>query len=1081
MASMTFDVLAPGTDLHKSLLLEASAGTGKTFSIENLVVRLLLEGEEPLLIEEILCVTYTKAATHDLKGRIRANIERALKALSEKDFLHLPYLAELEGELAKKRLETALFCFDAAQIFTIHSFCLQMLRENLFEGDVALDSGEIEGNVPMSELRRLVRDFFRTGMQEGIYSAGQLKKLLDRGGGEAGTEGLEKRLVHTVTRGVPIVPGKSFSENYEAFRRGLKELKGAFEKEKLIEDFLAYAPKFQKEEKKEGFLKEKEPFFLIMERGECTAEEFDDLLNIEIDPEKLNKGKVHGYLNYPDLCERLKKPLLKPHSDARSENKIFAQMAAGCYELVQRHLEEEEKLTFDDILKKMGRAVCNPAFAARVKRRYRAAVVDEFQDTDPLQWEIFRTLFSEGRLYLVGDPKQSIYAFRRADIYTYLKAKSFLDRSFSLDTNFRSQAPLIEALNLLFSEENAPELIALPKSGGSLPYRPVNPSGRVEPDGKPPVHFIFAGDKEKAIFTSRLEKEAFFPFIRDELIALHLEEKVSFAQCALLVKDHKQAAEIALFLKEAKIPCVRQKSGSIAASQALLSLRDLLTAVLSPRDDSAVKAALGTPLMGFTFQEVAELREELLEKLMLLRKALFEEGFAQFFEQLLLSCWHGDEKSVAERLLMREGGLEFWNDLQQIADLLMQHQSEKHPAPDALLAYLDQFEILEMDEEERFKKRADPDAEAVRIMTIHSSKGLEFDYVFALGLIKGSHKQEELVPEEEGESVRLVAADSGDPLFLQHNRELEAEKVRQLYVAMTRAAKRLYVPVALKKERTISPGKASPMELFLMRFREDLKSFAGSRPDLFAVREPRIREAAPSLPPEEPPPLRPPEEVFVPQERYVMESFTSLSKGHAPLELDLSPPKDFFAKEKTPYTLPAGSETGNILHKLLEELSFQCGDLRAYVERQLQNSRYLPWADCLTAMLESALQAPLDGFCLRDLPDEACFRETEFIYPRREGSLKGVIDLFFTFNGKYYLLDWKSNWLGPESAAYGREALERAMDANCYHLQADLYKEALRRYLKLVDPREFEEIYGGAYYLFLRGLQTPPCGVYEYR
>ena len=219
-----------------------------------------------------------------------------------------------------------------------------------------------------------------------------------------------------------------------------------------------------------------------------------------------------------------------------------------------------------------------------------------------------------------------------------------------------------------------------------------------------------------------------------------------------------------------------------------------------------------------------------------------------------------------------------------------------------------------------------------------------------------------------------------------------------------------------------------------------------------------------------------------------LHSFTALSKHHYVknlLEEKLPAPHNFLAEEKTPHTLPSSSDTGNLLHTILEEIPFNHPDVATFVRPYLTKTPYEEWLQPLTTMIENALSVPLDGFSLREIHHNSCFRETEFLYPcegvsalkesnQPLGYLKGVIDLIFSHDGKYYILDWKSNWLGSSTKEYTQENLARAMNENQYYLQAALYKEAAKRYLRLIDPRPFEEIYGGAFYLFLRGIDPSP-------
>lgn len=1178
----TFNVLDRSLNIHRSYLLEASAGTGKTFSIENIVVRLLLETSpncpdlsDPLTLDKILVVTFTRAATRDLKTRIRVNIERALSYFEEAcqtsefplanserwvnapDYLLSHLVLGLDAIMqGKKRLERALFCFDQAQIFTIHGFCARMLRENLFEGGVGFEVNE-ESTIADAQILTVIRDFFRTELTSDKFSAMQLKIVSNAY--QNSTEKLEQAIINTLKRGREIIENDHFSSLLERFRSCMRQLKMELHlsPDNIMTDFLKQAPSYEKlcdrqQQVKQDNIEKVRQFAALFEQEDWNAADFDGLLAdgiflcTALDPARLKAKKAApsaADLHYPTLIAHLRQHLLPIVEEAGSHLYIFSRIAHGCQKMLRKTFSEEEKLDFDDILKTMLEALNNPLFAQRVRNLYKSAIIDEFQDTDPIQWEIFRLLFIPqktdwGHLYLVGDPKQSIYAFRQADVYTYLAAAQLLgtDHHASLDTNYRSQPSLVDALNTLYSTDSSPGLMPLPRTGQILEYRKVNACQTIPErqftDSVGSVHFSIAkGNGSKQLSMETLEEHYYLPFFVKEIQRLHQLDGMRFNQFAFLVKDRFQAQRIAAFLKAHNIPALLQRSTSLTESPALPALRELIQAVLHPRQESALKVALGGRIIGWTHHEIRSLEEEtILAKILVpfyaLRKQLLSQNFASFFYSLLQSRWHQDNKTVAQRLLAQQDGADFYHELHQIAYLVIEQKHQQYTSPETLLSFFDRFDSCA---EDQLKKDADNTKDNVNILTLHSSKGLEFDIVIALGLAVRTKPPEQLLPLECG---RLgVVLDKEAKIYRQHCEESDAEKIRQLYVAMTRAKYRLYVPVSLSPESEIPElGCASPMELFLARLGQEAETaierlytriggYDGSilcnfinqaaQGKITYAHLSETQDAGTFSPIQETAPiLISPPAACIPGQRYSMHSYTTLANRslQSAQHTKLPAPHDFEADIKTSHTLPSGSETGNLLHRILETIPFNIGEkfnhaeqLVPFIRPHLKETRFHTWEAVICQMAFHALTTPLiteDGqFCLSDIPAQQRFHEIEFLYPstglpdveelrRSPGFLKGFIDLVFAHQGKYYLLDWKSNWLGTTHEDYAPDLLTKAMQDHDYLLQANIYATALQRYLRLVDKRPFHEIFGGVFYVFLRGLngsKTEEHGIFKIR
>ncbi|MGK0180733.1 MAG: exodeoxyribonuclease V beta subunit [Halioglobus sp.] len=1174
----SFNAVGREVEVYRNHLLEASAGTGKTYSIENVVVRLLIEGkgeDDPLTIDRILVVTFTRAATQELKTRVRGNIEKVVlflgqwlanSELAERGWLEeappeyvlgIIERGEGEGRLAKKRLEVALFAFDEAQIFTIHSFCFRILREKAFEHEIGGDSWSEDNPMPMTRIFNVIKDFFRTELREGPYSPEQIRIVLRHHKNDA--DELVKALARIAMKGVDIEVAPDFERAFDFFRSKLRELKERYTwtSEGLIEDFISLASHHgglcdRKNQLKPENLQDFSNFARIFDQNEWNQDLFDRLIGQgisvvnKIHPDNLRKsGKPPGdeELRFSEFFPVIREELLPLLETASSYLDILSRMGRDCSSLLQRVFREEEVFTPDDILKEMQKAVRSEDLVREVRKMYGAAIIDEFQDTDPIQWEIFRSLFisedgSWAPLYLVGDPKQSIYGFRRADIYTYLDAVRCMGAGSlaTLDTNYRSQAGLVEALNALFAPDVTPGLMMLPRTGEEIEVGPVNSSERVEKklfsDDKGFVHF-FVGEGKLDRGTrwpkELMQEELFFPFIAEGIQSLKKNDSMRYEQFAVLVRDRFEAERIQSYFNKWEIPSITRRSISLVDSSAFGSLREIIQAVICPSSHSDVAIALGGQIIGWTHDKLQDFHdgknvEKVLTQFFFLRKRLLSFGFAHFFQDFMESCWESDGLSILEKLVSTKEGLDVYLDLQQLSELFTEHYKHEHFSVETMVAFFEDLKNMDINEDDRIKVRQRNDSDAVNILTIHVSKGLEFDVVFALGLAKRTSPKEDLVPSRRNDRDCLLVCDPESEPYKEYKSEQDAEKMRQLYVGMTRAKYRLYVPVAIDlANKPVVFGSASPVELFLARFSqeavEEAQLYVRIENYSFEILLEKIRELPEGVQVSVSKlndsnfhlikekadihniELLPPKKFKVPGEPLYIESFSSLMTFTEKKSRRVGAPTNWDEENKTIHNLPAGSDTGVKLHEIFEKLSFEKvssltgPDLLAPLIRpMLVGHEMMDWEQAISEMvfkvLKTALWTGKDSFCLADVSVENIFKEMEFLFASSVNSLreegiqssggfvKGFIDLVFQHQTKYYILDWKSNWLGSTTDSYNAESLEEAMEEHQYLLQAKIYSSALRRYLKLVESRPFEECFGGVFYLFLRGVDMERGNLY---
>lgn len=1094
-----FDVLSRETKINSHIVLEASAGTGKTFSIENLVVRLLVEGESPLTLEQVLIVTFTKMATSDLRVRVRDNIENAALALETGHLGKFDYLEPIYQDLLRQKeavrlLERALISFDEAQIFTIHGFCYRMLVEYGMDGYIHPDPKNEGKGVSEDKYKQCVLDYFRTGLSDGSVCKQHREQALNSQRGDI--EILEKKLGEIIAEGAEIEKAPSRDDLYARFKDSIERLKKVHRlvPGKVRDDIELFSSVMKKvcdnDQKHVNLIPE------LLEKGEVEENDFERLVECGSDLLKFlcrdnrNKRKkfpADDQFNYPHLIEILSDEL----KQFKYKNYGIARMAYDCRKLMRRQFDEEELRSFDDLLEVMRQKLKGEKFLKDVRGRYRAVIVDEFQDTDPRQWEIFKKAFPPdnsgwGHLYLVGDPKQSIYAFRQADIYTYLEAADAIGREnlYSLDTNFRSQPSLVKALNYLFSKPFSEGWMPLPRFNSYMNVPSVqwdkDKTDQDFQDGRSAVHWcIYQAEKSNR---KNDEEEKFYPFIVQEIQRLREAQEVPLRSFAILVSDRHQAKRISDYLKQWNIPSQRQRVEPISESPIIPSMRELLYGIMHYRDESALKIALGGYFLRWDAEDILTLEDDSIfaavqAKFRELDEIWKNEGLSVCMEKIFMSQWKDGFQTILESVLADENGDQLYADVQHLMELLL----EEPRTPSEVISFLEKFSSNGTKNEDELKRRLDVGQDCVQIITVHSSKGLEYDIVFALGLVSRP-KKSDLYYISEG--ILRFVQEQENPEYVRYLEEAEAEKMRNLYVACTRPKYRLYIPY-IERNNSKSNGSLSPIDLFVSQFKIPFDQFLieSSKENLISYtilndHEFDLKRSVDVEPPE----LLPPEKVVVNALSKTLTSFSTLANVSASEIVEA--PNQFDCELKTSHTLPSGSTTGTLLHMLLEEIPFEAGlkwkssfDAMEQVGPYIKGGRYEEWEKAISEIVYNALTTPfIHGSALKNVDPNRCKVETEFLYSIHSDTyMKGFIDLLFEYNGRFYLLDWKSNWLGSSSADYTDDALTISMNHHDYFKQAEIYVEALKKYLEISQDKPFQDIFGGVYYVYLRGL--PDYGV----
>jgi exodeoxyribonuclease V beta subunit len=1192
---LAVSALLPGVTL-----IEASAGTGKTFTIAGLFLRLILE--RGFSVREILVVTYTEAATEELRVRIRQTLADAAGAFaagaSGDSFLQSLVERHRAGASdIPARLEQAMNNFDEAPIFTIHGFCQRQLRDRAFESGSLFDT-ELMSD-PSALFQEIADDYWRRHFYEAEPLRVQIA-LKNKLGPERLLSELELHSRHPELRILSPVDGQSPDELAAKLRRAFAEARETWRAEEAaIREIFARAADwavsdYRKPETVAGQLAALELCF----SESATPESFECLKFFSAAAIKAGTGrrcKTPPAHRFFEMCDEL----------GRRERDFLLGLRLDFLEFARAELPRRKQRlkvqTYDDLLTRLHAALIAPdgeRLAAEVRAKYRAALIDEFQDTDPVQYQIFRRIFAGGGgvlecwsvgvmgsgatsstptlqhsitpaplLFLIGDPKQAIYGFRGADFFTYLDAARRADRRFTLDANWRSESGLVRAVNTLFQNAATPFVFE------EIQFQPVVARGKadLEPlrvDGKQtePFHFWFfpRGADGKPI--SREKAEDILPRVVAAEIVRLLEGNVTIGgrplnpqDIAVLVLKHDQAALMQEALRAVNVPSVLHTEASVFASPEALELNRVLAAIVEPANEPLLRAALATGLLGVNGAELETLvRDEARWQERLERCRRYSELWAgRGFTPMMRVLLH--EEQLRQRLLSYPDGDRRLTNVLHLAEALHQAALERRLGPAGLCQWLADHIASDDKAADEHQLRLERDDVAVKLVTIHKSKGLEYPVVFCPFAWKSSELKwdgEEQVffhERPEGGDSQFVR-DLGSRDYDRHCelafREKLAENVRLFYVALTRARNRCYVAWGnfnkagtsapawlLHPPGTLKVGTLAGMnkhfgrldDATMRRHLEQLvtaSSAAGTGPSICVSHLPDA-DARPYQPPAaDRAELKPRIFTGAIERDWRITSFSALAAHRRDEEPDYDPletplPPESPEPGRGIFAFPRGTKAGTCLHKIFESIDFTATDesaLDVLTRAQLRAHGFDedefagPVTDCVRRVLRVPLDPARPHFTLSSVRLEHRLNELEFAFPlkrvapaalkdllagTREGAalarlsfdpvrgfLQGFIDLLFQFEGKFHLIDWKSNWLGNRVEDYHPNAMRREMDERFYPLQYHFYTLALHRFLALRLPGyDYERHFGGVFYLFVRGIDParPEFGVFRHR
>lgn len=1206
-----------------SQLIEASAGTGKTFTIAALYLRLVLghggEGvafSRPLTPPEILVVTFTEAATKELRDRIRARLAEAAQAfLAEpsdvqprehgEDLLHdlrAGYPPQ-QWPACARTLRLAAEWMDEAAVSTIHGWCNRMLREHAF------DSGALFSQTLETDQRELLaesaRDYWRTFFTPLPRAQAEQVRAWWSSPDRLRDEVEKLRLLGDAL-GPGLPPAQALSEAMEEAQRVLAEMKapwlGWVDELQLLLDRAVAAKQVDGRKLQ---LRHYQPWLDAL-RLWAASDERQPLADNSTGWRRLTpEGMAEVFKPgipvpaHPSLDDML---TLRDRIHALPDGRAALLRHAAQW-IAQRFDAEQARraqMGFDELLTRLDAALQGPngvRLAALIRAQFPVALIDEFQDTDPLQYRIFNAVYRvassapETALVLIGDPKQAIYAFRGADIYTYLAARrDTAGRHSTLGTNFRSTRGMVDAVNHVFLQAEARStgqgafLFRDARGDNPLPFVRVQARGRSERwcvDGieapaltcwtLPDADDAKKGDAQRAMAAASATEivrllnaggagQAGFMNEAGQVRALQAGD------VAVLVNSGREARAVRDALSERHLRSVYlSDQESVFQSAVAADLQRWLLACAEPEDERPLRAALGSDTLGLPLDVLDQLnRDELQWELHLLQFRRYQQTWRrQGVLPMLRHLLHDFE--VPQRLLARQDERSL-TDLLHLAELLQQ-ASTQLDGEHALIRWLAEqradSEFASADTDAR-RLRLESDAELVKVITVHKSKGLEFPLVFLPFATSFVASKGDKLPLKwhEDDGTLVVALEADDQAVARMDQERLGEDLRKLYVALTRARYATWVgvlPLADVERSALGYLLGGGEPLPPPALQQALKTLADGC-DAISVRPAPQPQPQPYQPPSlqlqamPAPPLP-----SGARERWWIASYSALRRANAiaaRVNEDAMPPdaaqemsapasaqEDIYADSSLAegpanpqplalgtatgslHDFPRGAAPGSFLHGLLELAGRQGfkrvnadpvlqAELRTQIERRCQLGGWSDWAAPLHAWLLDWLTQPLDlarlGASAPVAPAELARVQIEMefllaaqhvdtlaldalvcrhtlggaarapLLPQQmNGMLKGYIDLVFEHEGRYYVADYKSNWLGPRDADYGAAALRLQVLAHRYELQYVLYIFALHRLLRSRLPDyDYERHMGGAVYIFLRGHAGPGQGLH---
>jgi exodeoxyribonuclease V beta subunit len=1190
--------LALAFPLRGSQLIEASAGTGKTFTISALYLRLILGhgadshgfGRE-LLPPQILVVTFTDAATKELRERIRTRLAEAARFFRDETPAPDALINQLRQEYAPEqwpgcanRLDIAAQWMDEAAVSTIHSWCQRMLREHAFDsGSLFTQTLETDHSDLLGEV---LRDYWRLFCYP--MQGDALNWVRSNWGGPAA---LLPRIRGLFASARDTLAGKEpaqlITECLQERRAALLELKMPWRQ--WADELLALCHEGVASKSVDGRKMQARYFEPWFEKIKAWAE--DESL------EQLDIGTGFTRLTPEGMAEAWKKGVAPDHPglDAMPALKACldglptpdAAVLQHAAHWVGARFEEEKRrraeMGFDDMLLRLDAALQSDGgerLASLIREQFPVALIDEFQDTDPVQYRIFESIYRiednspDSGLFLIGDPKQAIYAFRGADIYTYLRARqATTGRLHTLGTNFRSSHGMVSAVNHVFdyaeSRESGRGAFLFRENNGDnpVPFQPVESQGRKEVlridhqavpalniwhlCAEQPLSGVVYRQQLAAACASEITallnggQQGVAGFVRDDQPLRGLMP----ADIAILVRDGKEAQAVRTELANRGVRSVYlSDKDSVFAAQEAHDVLTWLKACAEPDVERPLRAALASITLNLSLVELEQLNQDELAwearvmQFRRYREIWRKQGVLPMLRRLL------HDFKLPQALIARSDGERVLTNLLHLSELLQQAAAELD-GEQALIRHLSEHLALSGQAGEEQILRLESDEQLVKVVTIHKSKGLEYPLVFLPFICSAKPVDGSRLPLHYHDAAgrAQVTLNPTAELIALADTERLAEDLRLLYVALTRAQHACWLGVAdLKRGNNNSSVLHLSALGYLLGGGACLNESAGLQAWLRDLQQgcPAIGlEQMPEATSEHYHPPQNSAALLAPltvqrkaSENWWIASYSALRIGdslsigsdQAPESaqaqklfdderLDPHTPREMVAGGADIHRFPRGPNPGTFLHGLLEwagneGFAVTGQAVEDAIARRCNRRGWEGWISTLSEWLQHLLKSPLplgSGEAPVVFGQLTQYRvEMEFWFASHKvdvlkldalvcqythngvprvaaesvllnGMFKGFIDLTFEHDGRYYVADYKSNWLGVDDAAYTAQAMEQSILDNRYDLQYVLYLLALHRQLKArLADYDYDRHVGGALYLFLRGTRAPSQGVY---
>jgi len=1083
---------AENIELKGKNLIEASAGTGKTYSIGILVLRMLLE--KNIRIEQILMVTFTNAAVAELEIRIRSFLRKAHKIARNFDkntvnttedsiYTIVGRAINQKGkEEVIKLLRNAILFLDETSIFTIHGFSQFTLSEYAFETGQLFNTEIIEDQSKIIEA--VVNDFWRKNIS--VLDMEILKVLDDTGFTRMKLLDFAK----------DIINGKKL---YVRNRIDKKEWL-ALVKEKQNQVEIAYSHISKLVKNNWGIIRHTSIRSTKM-KDIISNNDYKGFVEKFITDYKRfeKKGEQKYVQNFEFLFDSIKNI-----TDAESEFNdlkieimvnIFDDAAGYLVEEVEKRKNRNQMLSFYDLISKLHREVVindNHGIQNKLREKYKCVFIDEFQDTDYLQYGLFKKVFvDEGNsiVFFIGDPKQSIYGWRGADLNTYINARNDIEYKYTMKSNFRSTASLIAAMNEFFPSGTCGEsLESNPFCSKEIAYEEVNTANKdlavLYKNDKPVSSFDIINHPHKSNSIDIL----FESTAKEVLDLLHtgyfdkdnVKTRVKPDNIGILVRSNKETKKMKKLLLKYNVPAIITDETKVMETDEAKDLYYVIFAIINP-DNSSISRALLTSFTGFTTEIVANQDLDYHKSLFLeLQKNWKSSGI---YSAVLSFIKNYD---IRKYLLDKStgNGYRIYSNLMQLTDILNEKETFDNYGPEKLADWLKKS-LEGLDSSSKYEQQLESDDKAVKISTIHKSKGLSYDIVLLPHANFSSQTES---------NIKSTTFHKDDDIFMSFYKtqeeldnfrfQAEQENRRLLYVAITRAIYKCIINFN-NKDGT-------------------LNSFMhGNFSDNINIKQP-LKETAYIYTPEDEKKIEKKPILFTGkiEDKWRLTSYSGLdihTVNHSwekePEQIYKEEYENFIFRE-----LPKGIQTGLIVHSLFEYIDFTDDTnwdkiierTLKYAGRKVSKENIKKYKDLLKNTVNTTMYP--NDFKLSDIENNKRFNELEFFFSfdnwkgneiknilphvsisnqHIEGIMHGFIDLLFEDRGKFYILDWKTNYLGNIIEDYTQDKLEKAMTNNNYHLQYYIYTIAAKRFFEDRLPQfDYEKHFGGIYYLFIRGMRN---------